>query len=332
MRARAPQRPFTWPLSVQAAAYVVLIALACLPGSGAVSSSTFSVTAFAVAAIIVLFAFFCPLRDGVPGRVTAVVLGFVAMVCASTPLLGQFVFERQGAPHAGTANAQYYSAAAWCAGVAGLLVVLVVAAFIRQMARPQRTDMMGAPHAGTANAQYYSAAAWCAGVAGLLVVLVVAAFIRQMARPQRTDMIVQLAHMVTDGVASIAASGWCFLPMLFHEAGAADVWRIVCVVVVVAGAVALAMVSRLWYRSIAASGWCFLPMLFHEAGAADVWRIVCVVVVVAGAVALAMVSRLWYREAQPLPGARAAWIGFGLLPVMLTGALVGIAALIMWLV
>ncbi len=159
MRARAPQRPFTWPLAVQAAAYVVLIALACLPGSGAVSSSTFSVTAFAVAAIIVLFAFFCPLRDGVPGRVTAVVLGFVAMVCASTPLLGQFVFERQGVPHAGAANAQYTSAAAWCAGVAGLLVVLVVAAFIRQMARPQRTDM-----------------------------------------------IVQLAHMVTDGVVSIAAS------------------------------------------------------------------------------------------------------------------------------
>ena len=180
-----------------------------------------------------LFAFFCPLRDGVPGRVTAVVLGFVAMVCASTPLLGQFVFERQGA----------------------------------------------------ANAQYTSAAAWCAGVAGLLVVLVVAAFIRQMARPQRTDMIVQLAHMVTDGVASIAASGWCFLPMLFHEAGAADVWRIVCVVVVVAGAVALAVVSR-----------------------------------------------LWYRETQPLPGARAAWVGFGLLPVMLIGALVGIAALVMWLV
>ena len=238
MRARAPQRPFTWPLAVQAAAYVVLIALACLPGSGAVSSSTFSVTAFAVAAIIVLFAFFCPLRDGVPGRVTAVVLGFVAMVCASTPLLGQFVFERQGAPHAGAANAQYTSAAAWCAGVAGLLVVLVVAAFIRQMARPQRTDM-----------------------------------------------IVQLAHMVTDGVVSIAASGWCFLPMLFHEAGAADVWRIVCVVVVVAGAVALAVVSR-----------------------------------------------LWHREAQPLPGVRAAWVGFGLLPVMLTGALVGIAALIMWLV
>ena len=60
MRARAPPRSFPWPLAVQAAAYVVLIALACLPGSGAVSSSTFSVTAFAVAAIIVLFAFFCP--------------------------------------------------------------------------------------------------------------------------------------------------------------------------------------------------------------------------------------------------------------------------------
>ena len=58
----------------------------------------------------------------------------------------------------------------------------------------------------------------------------------------------------------------------------------------------------------------------------------CVGVVVAGAVALAGGARLWDREAQPLPGARAAWIGFGLLPVMLTGALVGIAALVMWLV
>ena len=230
MRAQAPQRPFAWPLAVQVAAYAVLVGLACLPGSGAVSSSTFSVTGFAVAAIIMIFAFFCPLRDGVPGRVTAIVLGFVAMVCASTPFLGQFVFARH-------------------------------------------------------DAQYISAAAWCAGVAGLLVVLVVAAFIRQMARPKRTDMIVQLAHMVTDGVASIAASGWCFLPMLFHEASAPDVWRIVCVTVVVVGAVALAVVSR-----------------------------------------------LWYREAQPLPGARAAWVGFGLLPVMLTGALVGIAALVMWLV
>ena len=76
MRAQAPQRPFAWPLAVQVAAYVVLVGLACLPGSGAVSSSTFSVTGFAVAAIIMIFAFFCPLRDGVPGRVTAIVLGF----------------------------------------------------------------------------------------------------------------------------------------------------------------------------------------------------------------------------------------------------------------
>ncbi len=89
----------------------------------------------------------------------------------------------------------------------------------------------------------------------------------RLARPPRTDMIVQLAHMVTDGVVS---------------------------------------------------------------GAPDVWRNVSVVVVVAGAVALAGVSRLWYREPQPLPGVREARVGFGLLPVMLTGALVGRAALIMW--
>lgn len=238
LRAAPPVRPFTWPLLVQAVSYALLVGLACLSGSGAPTSFSFSFTAFAVAVMIMLFAFFTPLRDGVPGRVVALVLGFVAMVFASTPFLGELVFSGDD--------------------------------------RWTPRDM---------DSPYLNAAAWFAGVAGLLVALVVAAFIRQMARARRTDMIVRMSHMVADGVASICASGWCFLPLLIHEAVESDVWRLLCLVAVVAGVVALALVSR-----------------------------------------------LWYRDARPLDGAPAPWIGFGLMPVMLSGALVGVAALVMLLV
>ena len=44
------------------------------------------------------------------------------------------------------------------------------------------------------------------------------------------------------------------------------------------------------------------------------------------AVVLGVCSYFWYRDADPEPDARSPWIGIALLPVMLTGAAVGIAA------
>ena len=83
-----PVVPFSRSVWLQIALYVVLVALACIPGSNAVSSVTFSLTSFVVGVMIMLFAFFTPLRDGIPGRVTGVILGMLGMIFASTPMLG----------------------------------------------------------------------------------------------------------------------------------------------------------------------------------------------------------------------------------------------------
>ena len=44
-------------------------------------------------------------------------------------------------------------------------------------------------------------------------------------------------------------------------------------------------------------------------------------------VALAVCSYFWHRDADPEPTARDPWIGIAILPVMIAGAVVGIAAL-----
>ncbi|MEE1296640.1 MAG: transporter [Bifidobacterium sp.] len=234
MRTTAPDKPWSWALLTQAVCYVVLVLLALIPGSGDPSGATFSFTAFAVAVMIVLFAFFAPLRDGVPGRVIAACLGLCAMVCATVSAPGKFVFEKLGHNH-------------------GL------------------------------NPVYLEAAGWLAGAGTLLVVLVVAGFIRQMARKERPDMIVQMAHMDLDGICAICASGWCLLPMVFQEASGHDGARIAV--------------------------------------------LACVFVVAA---LFAWLDSRWYATARPLDGARSPWLGFGLMPVMLTGAAVGVAAMFMY--
>ena len=45
------------------------------------------------------------------------------------------------------------------------------------------------------------------------------------------------------------------------------------------------------------------------------------------AVAFTVCSYFWHRDADPEPHARSPWIGLALLPVMLTGLAVGLAAL-----
>lgn len=230
-----PSRSVTRPLLVQIVAYVVLVALACIPGSANVGGVVYSLLLSVVGVLIMLSAFFTPLRDGLPGRITACVLGFCSMICAATPFLGELVF--------------------------------------------------GVHPDGVERSESLSVSAWLAGCATLLVVLLVVSFARQMARNPRTDMIVQMSHMVMDGVSCIAAAGWCFLPMLMHADGVRPVVR----------ALALAAVALV-------------------------------------ALALAAMSCLWTRDVRPLDDARSPWIGMGMMPVMLTGAAVGIAVLVMLLV
>ena len=96
---------------------------------------------------------------------------------------------------------------------------------------------------------------------------------------------------------------------------------------------------------IASTGWCFLPVLLpttHSRAAAmsaasgatvDMFSnvtmtwVVAAIVTVLVAVALTVCSYFWHRDADPEPDARSPWIGLALLPVMLTGLAVGLAAL-----
>ena len=238
----APVAPFSRSVWLQIALYVVLVALACIPGSNAVSSVMFSLTGFVVGVMIMLFAFFTPLRDGIPGRVTGVILGLLGMIFASTPMLGEFVFGSMGSP-----------------------------------SRPQ----LGSP--GT-----LAVCAWFAGVGALLVVLVVVAFGRQMARLDRSHLIVQLSHMVMDGACTVLCSGWCFLPMLMQGFGESKA----------------------------------------ESANGELWVWIAGVVF---AVGLGFMDRVWYRDSRPLEGAQAPWVGFALIPVMLTGGLVALATLVVQL-
>ena len=72
---------------------------------------------------------------------------------------------------------------------------------------------------------------------------------------------------------------------------------------------------------IASAGWCFLPTVLKAIGT------VAFVVVLLVIVALAVCSYFWHRDADPEPTARDPWIGIAMLPVMIAGAVVGIAAL-----
>lgn len=139
---------------------------------------------------------------------------------------------------------------------------------------------------------------WIAGVGGLLILLIVISFGRQMARENRTHLIRSLSHSVVEGVAMIASAGWCFLPVLLpttHSRAAA---------------------------MSAASG----ATVDMFSNVTTTW-VVAAIVTVLVAVALTVCSYFWHRDADPEPDVRSPWIGLALLPVMLTGLAVGLAAL-----
>lgn len=234
-------RPFWWSLVAQLVAYAILIALCALSdGTNIIPGSTaFPWTILAVVPMIVLLPFFSPLRDGIPGRIIAVICGWVAVFFAMSPRLGDLIF---------VSIAQHDRDA-------------------------DMADFFVMPQA------------WLAGVGVLLIALLVCGFIRQMARKDRKHLILQMSQMILDGVCAIAASGWCFLP---------SVWRLM--------------------RQPRPDSLSWVPVTAF-----------CAVIVCA--IAMGVVSALWHRDVEPLHNARAPWLGIGLMPVMLTGASVGIAAL-----
>lgn len=233
---------FAKVLAIQIIAYVVLVALALVPGmmyGDAAKPAAVPFTIIASLAMVVLLVVFSPFRDGVAGHVIAAIAGLLSAICATTVMLGNVIFP---------------------AGLDG-------------------------------GKSFSMEEAWIAGVGGLLIVLIIVSFGRQMARENRTHLIRSLSHSVVEGVAMIASAGWCFLPVLLpttHSRAAATVDM-------------FSNVTTTW--------------------------VVAAIVTVLVAVALTVCSYFWHRDAAPEPDARSPWIGLALLPVMLTGLAVGLAAL-----
>jgi len=245
----AQKASFGKVFAVQIAAYVVLVVLALIPGisyGNAEEPAIVSFTVVASVAMIALLAVFNPFRDGVAGHAISVIAGLLSVVCATTMMLGRAIFP------------------------AGL---------------------------GDEDT-FWMQEGWIAGVGGLLILLIVVSFGRQMARENRTHLIRSLSHNVVEGVAMIGSAGWCFLPVLLpttHSRAAA---------------------------MSAASG----ATVDMFSNVTTTW-VVAAIVTVLVAVALTVCSYFWHRDADPEPDARSPWIGLALLPVMLTGLAVGLAAL-----
>lgn len=98
-----------------------------------------------IAALMAVFAICSPLRDGMAGHVIAAAAGVVALLVANTRQLATFLFGVIACTEAHPCPVTmpvWTRMAAWLASVGGLLVVLIVAAFVRQMARAERSHLI----------------------------------------------------------------------------------------------------------------------------------------------------------------------------------------------
>ena len=131
---------FAKVLAIQIIAYVVLVALALVPGmmyGDAAKPAAVPFTIIASLAMVVLLVVFSPFRDGVAGHVIAAIAGLLSAICATTVMLGNVIFP------AGLDGGKSFSMEeAWIAGVGGLLIVLIIVSFGRQMARENRTHLI----------------------------------------------------------------------------------------------------------------------------------------------------------------------------------------------
>ena len=119
---------------------MVLVALALVPGmmyGDAAKPAAVPFTIIASLAMVVLLVVFSPFRDGVAGHVIAAIAGLLSAICATTVMLGNVIFP------AGLDGGKSFSMEeAWIAGVGGLLIVLIIVSFGRQMARENRTHLI----------------------------------------------------------------------------------------------------------------------------------------------------------------------------------------------
>ena len=147
-------------LAIQIVAYVVLVALALVPGIAYGDSANPAVVPFTIIgslAMIALLVVFSPFRDGTAGHAIAVIAGLLSVVCATTMTLGRAIFAADA-----TGGKDFSMEDGWIAGVGGLLILLIVISFGRQMAREKREHLIRAlSHAVTSGVAALAVAGWC---------------------------------------------------------------------------------------------------------------------------------------------------------------------------
>jgi|GEM_PF-5149141 len=136
---------------------------------------------------------------------------------------------------------------------------------------------------------------WLRWVAALAAALVVGAFLYELLRSSRTRMIYSLSTTVMSGLVGLCGMGWCLLPQM-------HLWRIClqrnplrawCVVAgLVAAFVMLGWASVIWSRRISITDY----------------------------------VRVAVEPGRVIPGLRRVWLCWGLIPVLVFGAAVAVAA------
>ena len=158
-REAAAHEGATRGLLATGAAYAVLavvgVALAVLGGAPDTADTRTAWPMLALAVVMMgVLARCTPLRDGVPGRVVALVCGVASAIACATPQPGLMLFGEDG-------DAMLRDVEAWFAAVGGLLVVLVVVSFGRQMAREERSDLIrGLSHSVLDGVAMIAATGW----------------------------------------------------------------------------------------------------------------------------------------------------------------------------
>lgn len=151
-------------LLAQGLAYVVLILAAVVPAALGVGAMAAPVVCATV--VMVLMHVFWPFRAGQLSRWFSLLFGIASMLFAFSPLPRLIGLDRPratGAEGDAAASGMWeYPWVTWAVAAGGLLIVLVIVSFGRQMARAERTHLIRAlSHSVTSGTAAIAVAGWC---------------------------------------------------------------------------------------------------------------------------------------------------------------------------
>lgn len=149
-------------LGVQALAYVVLVGVALVLASvsGSLGDMVFYGLAVVALAALVAFHVCWPFQAGVADRVIGFVVGVLSLIAAATPM-STLLLPMNAQMVASALRRNTYPMACWAAAVAGLLVLIIIVSFARQMLRAERSHLIRAlSHCVTGAAASISLAGW----------------------------------------------------------------------------------------------------------------------------------------------------------------------------